>query len=288
MAIPSNRIPILTLLVLALIPAIACAADADAALQITWKDDWLTLRGPALGSSEIRVHYLEAYCRPGSTARDWKQTVIPHKAKLLSATPDARRIILQDTLADGVTVRHLITAGTDEVTFVLTATNPTTQPSQAAWAQPCVRVGPFTGHTDAAGTDYLPNCFLFLDGKLTRFPTPHWSTTALYTPGQVWCPKDVSRDDVNPRPLSPDVPSNGLIGCFSADNKTIFATAWQPYQELFQGVASCLHSDLRIAGLRPGETKTIRGKIYVVPNDLGKLLERYKTDFPEQVVRPRQ
>ena len=89
----------------------------------------------------------------------------------------------------------------------------------------------------------------------------------------------------NPRPLSPLVPSNGLIGCFSADEKLVFATVWEPYQELFQGVGRCLHSDFRLGGLKPGETKQIRGKIYVVANDVPALLKRYAKDFPEQRAR---
>jgi hypothetical protein len=97
----------------------------------------------------------------------------------------------------------------------------------------------------------------------------------------VWCPAAVPRTDVNPRPLNPLVPSNGLIGCFSADEKMIFATAFEPYQELFQGVIRCLHSDFRLGGLEPGETKMIRGKIYVVTNDVPALVARYAKDFPE-------
>ena len=65
----------------------------------------------------------------------------------------------------------------------------------------------------------------------------------------------------------------------------IFATAWEPYQELFQGVNHCLHSDFRIGGLPPGETKIIRGKIYFVPNDVAALLDRFAKDFPEQAPR---
>ena len=128
---------------------------------------------------------------------------------------------------------------------------------------------------------YLDKSFVFLDGKLARMPTPRWATKARYVPGQVWCPRGVDRDDVNPRPLSPDVPSNGLIGCFSADESKILAMAWEPYQELFQGVIVCLHSDLRIGGLEPGETKTIRGRIYIVDADVDALRARYKKDFPE-------
>ena len=67
--------------------------------------------------------------------------------------------------------------------------------------------------------------------------------------------KGVDRNDVNPRPLSQLVPSSGLCGCFSADEKQIMAVAWEPYQEIFQGVIACLHSDFRLGGLAPGETK---------------------------------
>jgi hypothetical protein len=88
--------------------------------------------------------------------------------------------------------------------------------------------------------------------------------------------------DVNPRPLSDDVPSNGLIGCFSADEKMILAVAFEPYQELFQGVIACIHSDFRIGGLRPGETKKIHGKLYIMPADVDALLKRYEKDFPGQ------
>jgi hypothetical protein len=60
----------------------------------------------------------------------------------------------------------------------------------------------------------------------------------------------------------------------------LFATAWDPYQELFQGVIVCLHSDFRLGGLRPGEKKTAHGKIYLMANDPDRLVERYRADFP--------
>ena len=78
------------------------------------------------------------------------------------------------------------------------------------------------------------------------------------------------------------MPSNGLIGCFSGDETQLFAVAFNPYQELFQGVARCLHSDFRIGGLKPGETKHIKGNIYILPNDVPALLTRYAKDFPGQ------
>ena len=254
---------------------------ALAKLTLSWENNILTLHAPHVPGGKIETWYLEAYCKPGSSDRDWNQTLISHQTKLVSATPT--KIELRCTLSDGVTVDHFITSDDDSVTFTLTAHNPTLKASQAHWAQPCTRVGPFTGtNKDADKYTYLPKIFIFLDGKQTFLPTRNWVTQARYIPGQVWCPCHVDRNDVNPRPLSPDVPSNGLIGSVSADNKWLFATAWEPYQELFQGIIRCIHSDFRIGGLASGETKTIRGKFYLLKNDPAELLLRYQHDFPFQ------
>lgn len=272
------RHALLSPLLLALLSA--ATAPNDLGLRLSWKDSILTIRGERLPGGEVTILYMEAYCRPGSTDRDWHETTIGHSTKLLSTADDGKSLKLRCTLKDGVTVDHEITAGPDEVTFNLMAHNPTERASEAQWAQPCVRVDKFSG---ADQKTYLSKSFIFLGGKLTRMPTPHWATKARYTPGQEWCPVHVDRNDVNPRPLNPDVPSNGLIGCFSKDEKMILATAWEPYQELFQGVIVCLHSDFRIGGLKPEETKRIRGKIYFVPADVEALVKRYEKDFPEQV-----
>ncbi len=250
---------------------------------------WLLIRDPHLPGSEIRINYLEAYCRAGSTDADWvKHTVIPHTVELLDRSQDGSTIRLRDRLVDGVTVEHTVIAHADEVEFRLTARNPGPARSEAHWAQPCVRLGVFTGFAPEGGDldDCLPKCFIFVGGKLTRLSEVRpWAKEARYTPGQTWCPSGVPRTDVNPRPLSPLVPSNGLIGAFSADDRLLFASAWEPYQELFQGVARCVHSDLRLGGLQPGETKHIRGKIYLLTNNVPALLERYTRDFPEHAKR---
>ncbi len=251
-------------------------------LTLGREQNWLVIRGPQLPGGEIRVNYLEAYCRAGSTDADWvKHTVIPHTTELLEAGD--KTVKIRDRLTDGLVVEHVITAGSDEIDFRVTATNPTPTRSEAHWAQACPRLGAFAG-VDPKGRDiedYVPKCFVFLDGSLARMPTKDWVKQARYMPGQVWCPTHVPRTDVNPRPLNPHVPSNGLIGVFSGDESLVFATAWEPYQELFQGVARCVHADFRLGGLAAGEKKQIRGKIYVVPADIPRLLARYQADFPE-------
>lgn len=251
-------------------------------LIVSWRGNMLTVRGERLPEGGLRVQYLESYCRPGSTDREWGETCIPYESELVSASGGQAELRLKHRLEDGVVATHVITASAGEVGFRVEMHNPTDAESEAHWGSACIRVGRFAGFADESDTlDYLGNCFVFIDGELARMPTPAWATEARYTPGQVWCPAHVPRTDVDPRPLNPRVPSNGLIGCFSGDERTILATAWQPYQMLFQGVITCIHSDFRIGGLGPNETKHIRGKIYIVPNDIPALLARYERDFPE-------
>ena len=260
------------------------ALAAEPALTLKWENRFLEVIGPGIPGGPIRTHYLEAYCRPGSTDRDWRETVIPHQSKLIAASPDGTRVEIEDRLDDGVVVRHVIEAGKDEVVFVVKASNPTDQESLVHWAQPCMRVDRFVGADpqDARKVypPYIRHCFLMIDGKLTRLPTTPWALKARYVPGQVYAPATVDRDDVNPRPLSNLVPSSGLTGCYSADEKMILAVAWEPFQEVFQGVITCIHNDFRIGGLKPGETKTIRGKLYLLPADEQELLKRFRRDFP--------
>jgi hypothetical protein len=264
------------------VTSLSYGADKQSDFRIDWKKNYLTISGENLPGQEMKIHYLEAYCRPGSTDRLWQKTTIGHKTELVSADRDGKQINLKCTLNDGVVVTHEIWVAEDGVEFHLVATNPTKKTSLAHWAQPCIRVDKFTGLNQKT---YLPRSFIFLDDKLVLMPTPNWATKARYIPGQVWCPKNVDRNDVNPRPLSKDVPSNGLIGCFSGDDSMMMATTWEPYQELFQGVIVCLHSDFRVGGLNPGETKKIRGKIYLVKNDVEALLKRYHKDFPEHIAK---
>ena len=268
--------------------SLAAAAELPG-LRLDRQQNWLVIQGGNLRGREIRINYLEAYCRANSTDADWVQhTVIKHSNELLASSADHKHIQLRDTLTDGVIVHHVITAGDDEIDFRIQAHNPGSTASEVHWAQPCIRLADFMGiPSDGKNLDdYLPKAFLFLDGKLCRMSEiSPWNKQARYTPGQVWCPTAVPRTDVNPRPLSPLIPSNGLIGCFSHDEKMIFAVAFDPYQELFQGVARCLHSDFRIGGLKPGETKHIHGKIYIVPNDVPALLQRYQRDFPGHTLK---
>ena len=266
--------------ILLLLFVILQSCNSTPELSINWDENMLLIRGEHLPGGSVEVWYLEAFCRAGSHDRDWNETLIGHQTKLVSASSDGKIIVLESLLDDGVVAKHTITVDNDEIIFNVTITNPTERRSEVHWAQPCIRVDNFTG---LGQEDYVNKSFLFINNKLTMISEmPEWNTEARYTPGQVWRPANVSPDDVNPRPLNSIIPDNGLIGCFSSNDKLLLATAWEPWQELFQGIIVCLHSDFRIGGLNPQETKNIKGKIYIMKNDIDQLVKRYENDFANQ------
>ena len=84
-------------------------ANPARTLTLVRTNNWLIIRGPHL-PGEIKINYLEAYCRAGSTEADWvKHTMVSHTCRFVSLSADAKTLRLADTLADGVTVQHVIT-----------------------------------------------------------------------------------------------------------------------------------------------------------------------------------
>ena len=43
---------------------------------------------------------------------------------------------------------------------------------------------------------------------------------------------------------------------------------------------TCIHSDFRVGGLKAGETKEIRGKIYIIDADVPALVQHANKTFP--------
>ena len=254
----------------------ALSASAAEHLQLSWNNNMLRVSGPAVPGEYVETWYLEAFCRSGSTTQEWHKTTIPHETKLISAAADGSALTLRTTVQEGVVIEHEIRSGRDEVDFRLEARNDSSEFQDVQWFQPCMRADRFTGKRQK---DYIQSSFIFTDEGLKLLTELPRAEEAIYKGGQVYVPEGVPMKDVNPRPISTVRPANNLIGCFSEDGKRILATAWEPTQELFQGVIVCLHNDPRIGGLKPGEKKTIRGRLYILPNDPELLLRRYKEDF---------
>ena len=256
----------------------AMAAGPTGGLTIAWTNNMLAISDRNIPGGKVDIWYLEAFCRSGSTRRDWRQTTIPHKTKLVSADKNGKRLQLRTLVEPNVDVLHDIRAGKDDIDFQLKLKNHGDQFVDVQWFQPCMRVDRFTGRNQS---NYIVKSFIFTERGLTTLDKTRRTEEAVYPGGQVYVPKRINPDDVNPRPISLDQPVNGLIGCFSRDDKYLLAMAWDKTQELFQGVIVCLHNDPRVGGLKPGETKMLRGKVYFMRNDPEALLKRYHRDFPK-------
>jgi hypothetical protein len=267
------------MVVLSWIPPLCRARDIDG-LTIAWTNNMLSVYGPDIPGARIDIWYLEAFCRSGSTRRDWHQTTIPHKTELVSADKNGKRLRLRTIVEPNVAVLHDIRAGEDEVDFRLTVKNNGDQFADVQWFQPCMRVDRFTGGNQS---NYIAQSFIFTGRGLTMLDRTRRTEEAIYRGGQVYVPEGINRADVNPRPISLDQPANGLIGCFSADNRYLLAMAWDHTQELFQGVIVCIHSDPHVGGLAPGQTKRLHGKVYFLKNDPDALRKRYQRDFGKPV-----
>jgi hypothetical protein len=247
------------------------------ALEISWTNNLLTVSGTNLTGGKLDVWYLEAFCRSGAHTQAWGKTTLPHRTTLI-ANESNRVLKFITVVAENVNVMHTVTAGEDEIDFRFIMMNRRAQDIDLQWFQPaCIRVEKFTG---CVQSNYTAKSFIFTGSGLTTLDQTRRTEEALYRGGQVYVMPGVKTNDANPRPLSLDRPANGLIGCFSADGKQLLATASDSTHELFEGVYVCLHSDPRIGGLKAGETKMIRAKLYVLTNDVSALLRRYAKDFP--------
>ena len=252
------------------------AADS---LKLAWEKNVLKITGEQLPSGTIEVWWLEAFCRRGSTKRAWGETTIPHTTEILSADPNGQRLRLRSKVQPSVEVLQELRVVKEAITFDFELKNSGDEPVDLEWFEPCIHVDRFTGRNQ---TNYVERCFIFTERGLTTLDQLPRNEEALYRGGQVYVPKGINHDDVNPRPISPVTPANGLIGCFSADNQFLLATAWDQTQHLFQGVIVCIHSDPHAGGLKAHESKKLRGKIYLMKNDPAKLLKEYQRDFPDQ------
>lgn len=276
------RLRLLLLLVLALVvPSRTLGADAPST-RLSWTNNLLVIRDARLPGGSLEVFYLEAFCLPGGHQRNWGQTRVPHQTTLLTATPDGSELRFRSTIGPDTEVLHEVRTGGPgtlvEMDFLITHRG--AQPWPIQWFQPaCIRVDRFTG---ANQSNYTARSFVFTDNGRTPLANLRRTTNALYLGGQVFLPPWIQEVDANPRPVALDRITNGIIGAVSADGSSLLAIASDRTFELFEGVYVCLHSDPWIGGLQPGESRRIRQKIYLLPNDTRELLRRYHDDFPRQ------
>lgn len=256
---------------------IGLAASLKADTTLSWTNNLLTVRDPRLPTGRLEIWYLEAFCRAGGHERAWEQTKVRHQAQLLFTAPDGTELRFRTLVEPEVELLHEVRSCADGLELTFLMTNRGSQRWDIQWFQPaCIRVADFTGCDQ---TSYTHQSFVFTTQGLTRLDQMERTTAARYPGGQVYLPPQIHEIDANPRPVARTRVVNGLIGCFSRDQRWILATASSRTFELFEGVYVCLHSDPHIGGLQPGETRRLRQRIYLVPNDPAALLKQYQKDF---------
>lgn len=259
--------------------------QAESGSRLSWASNLLTFHNARLPGGKLEVWYLEAFLRPGAHDRDWNETRLPHHTELLHATPDGQELRFRTRVEPSVVVFHEVRVEPDGLDLQFLLSNEGTNQVPLQWFQPaCIRVGEFTG---CGQSNYTGKSFVFTAKGRTTLDLIRRTGKARYLGGQVYLPPWTAEADANPRPISPDRLFSGLIGCVSGDGNWILATASDQTHELFEGVYVCLHSDPVVGGLKPGESKRLRQKLYLVPNDPEDLVRRYRRDFPNQSVTKR-
>ena len=87
----------------------------------------------------------------------------------------------------------------------------------------------------------------------------------------VWTPK---------WPLNKTNAVGGLMVRESTDGKWVCGIAWDDFLSAQEhNPWECMHLSIRVGPLKPGQSKTVRGKIYLFPGDKHDLLKRYRNDF---------
>ncbi|MCB1124699.1 MAG: hypothetical protein KJT03_24310, partial [Verrucomicrobiae bacterium] len=73
----------------------------------------------------------------------------------------------------------------------------------------------------------------------------------------------------------------GVIARESADRTKTMAILWEDFLSA-QGHNpwKCMHLSVRVGPLNPGQSKTIRGKMYLIEGNREELMEKLKKDFP--------
>src|SRR5438874_1688804 len=92
------------------------SALSDDSLTLSWTNNLLTISNSNLPGGKLDIWYLEAFCRKGSTHRDWGKTVLPHKTVLTSAS--SGRLQFRTQVEPDVEVFHSVSVLKDVMEFV--------------------------------------------------------------------------------------------------------------------------------------------------------------------------
>jgi hypothetical protein len=82
-------------------------------------------------------------------------------------------------------------------------------------------------------------------------------------------------------PTSEENATAGLIVRESEDGRWVTGVAWEDFLSVqSHNPWSCMHAALRIGALKPGESRTLRGRLYLFRGTRDDCCQRFRRDFP--------
>jgi hypothetical protein len=88
----------------------------------------------------------------------------------------------------------------------------------------------------------------------------------------------------NKWPTSDDDATAGLIVRESEDGRWVTGIAWEDFLSVqAHNPWSCVHVCVRVGALQPGESRTIRGRLYLFAGDKEECAVRFRRDFPSEL-----
>lgn len=119
----ASRLPVFATGCVVVLRTPASAAKPELTLSYE-APHWLVIHGDHIPGKQVRINYLEAYCRANSTDADWvKHTVVKHEAQLISLNEEKTVLRVRDRVSDGLIVEHTIKAGREEIEIVISEKN---------------------------------------------------------------------------------------------------------------------------------------------------------------------
>jgi hypothetical protein len=237
--------------------------------------------------------YEDKLGQPAAWRRDGETVVLEHRSQ---DAPDLKVITRFTPCPDGVVQAVTVEGDTEEATRAINQVNPCFQFRQS----PAFGEAP-DGQGDYVD-DFVARCFVFTDHGLTLLKDTQRTPCAMkpsrpgdrfaaranaerpwiqsYSP--VWEPRPLDGRESYPG-FSRDRITYPIMGVVSRDGRYLAAVAWPETWRMNQLWLCCVHPwpCLLTDDYDPAtETRTSRGKLYVLPNDPALLLERFERDFP--------
>jgi len=252
-------------------------------IRAPWMKGAMDMRFPETLDSSLGLHFIDHF-----------RADMPPLYKLEPfpawvTDPSSGKIRYQCKTPDGMEFGGQAVPGDTFVEMEFWVKNGTVKPVERFRCQMCFVLSDASGFTKR---DDLSPVFAWVDGKFTSLakttPTPKEKGRRPWVLMQT---KSQAKEYSGPRDyhdgwwVVDQLADYGLIARVSEDRRYLAAIAWDapPFYLMTNTMIPCLHAGPTNAfSLQPGEKAVWRGKIYLMPNDPGLLLSRYREDFEER------